>query len=186
MEQGSLICCKRHLECDEESVSFMVASWLGQLSKQLKTEVCSLLCWRASQKTQPLGDGFMRQLGGHTVQEKNALSMNPGRRDGRGNWNVRDKIIVWTSIKASSGCYIEEGYTQHLVLQILFKSKRPQGAFCEDLNCISVRCALRIHLGEGSTGNLVFCIFCFCILIVYKADLTWGKCRLDRKQNSNF
>ena len=34
------------------------------------------------------------EVGRDTVQEKNALYVTPGRRDGRSNRNVRGKIIV--------------------------------------------------------------------------------------------
>lgn len=172
------------------SVSCMVTSWLGQWSKQLKTQVCSLLYWRGFESAGHKRHNYqvMGLWGGegHCAGKK-WLIHDSRKKDERGTRNVRGKIIVWTSIKASSGCYIEEGYPQHLVFQILFKSKRPQGAFCEDLNRISGRCALRILLGEGCAGSLVFRIFCFCILIVYKARLpTWSRSRLARKQNSNF
>lgn len=175
-----------------QSLSCMVAFWLGQLSKQVKTQVCSLLCRTgfesAGHKRHNYQVTGLWGGEGHCAGKKMPYTWLRGERMEEGTgMNIRCKIVVWTFIKDPSGFYIEEGYPQHLVFQILFKSKRPQGAFCEDLNRFSVRCALRIRLGEGCAGNLVFLILCFCILTVDKAERpTQSKSRLARKQNSNF
>lgn len=79
---------------------------------------------------------------------------------------VRDEIIMRTPVKAPSSYYIDEGYhPRHLLFHMLFKSIMPQGAFCEHWDCISVRRALTVSLGEGCTGNLVFCVFCLHLLV---------------------
>lgn len=101
---------------------------------------------------------------------------------------VRDKTIVWTSVKAPSSCYIDEGYhPHHLLFHMQFKSRMPQGAFCEHWDCISVMCALTVSLGEGCPGNLVCCIFCLHLVSLYVgAPYTWSRSRLARNQNSKF
>lgn len=81
----------------------------------------------------------------------------------------------------------EGHHPHHLLFQMLFKSKMSQGAFCEHWDCISVRCALTVSLGEGCTGSLVCCIFYLHLVSLYGwAPYTWSRSRLARNQNSEF
>lgn len=136
-----------------------------------------------------LPSGGLRRWGG-TLQEKkpNPYRWFQGEGMEEGTGIVRDKIIVWTSVNAPSSYYIGEGYhPQHLLFQMLFKSRMPQGAFCEHGDCVSVRCALTICLGEGCTGNLAFCIFRLHLVSLHGwAPCSWSRSRLARNQNSKF
>lgn len=119
----------------------------GLLSWQLSiTRVCSLLSWR---RFESIGHNYqVVGLGGGEEKKTNPYRWFQGEGMEEGTGIVRDKIIVWTSVNTSSSYYIDEGYhPQHLLFQMLFKSRMPQGAFCEHGDCVSVRCALTICLG---------------------------------------
>lgn len=193
IEQVSLFFCKRHQERGKGSVSCMVASWFWKLSK-LQTQVCSLLLWRGFQpvcrnyQVMGLWDGEEHCRKKNKTKQNKSLHMVPGEGMEEETRIIRDKIIVWTSVKAPSRYYIDEGHhPHHLLFQKLFKSKMSQGAFCEHWDCISVRCALTVSLGEGCTGNLVCCIFYLHLVSLYGwAPYTWSRSRLARSQNSEF
>lgn len=162
----------------------------GLLSWQLSiTRVCSLLSWR---RFESIGHNYqVVGLGGgeeHCRKKNNPYRWFQGEGMEEGTGIVRDKIIVWTSVNAPSSYYIDEGYhPQHLLFQMLFKSRMPQGAFCEHGDCVSVRCALTICLGEGCTGNLAFCIFRLHLVSLHGwAPCSWSRSRLARNQNSKF